>query len=597
MGGRCPRLERLEFGLFNRRPSFRAPDWVKLNFRFFSLGGKGLNRGYTWVVGIHATFTARSPCHITGRCRPRARTAWFEPLRPGWPFPRNKYKFPTAEARWHGRCNRMGAGSPKEDMVAKLIRTAFLIGLAVTWHPKAAAGQYSWSNFSVSAGFGAFGVGASYTSVDPWYDFYYEDPCWDYTYYERYRYACSREFDRIHIRQNYSVVSVNPYRRRWPSYYDPYGYYGSRGHIQFSLSFGLNFGYGYSSPYYAYGYPTYGYGYPAYRVVWYGGNRIASRAIRPARRSSPLVRSSPLYKESPQTGARRAMAARSTTSGTTAATQSRSERRARASGPQRNVRERTSRARALGPRAEAPNRAQSNRGNSAQVRPSEAASPRRADRTDGLLRARRGTSARLYPPSRAATPSRRPSSSSDRASFNTTRAGRGAATASVRPEQPSRAPAAPSTGRSETRVPSRTAPPPTARSRAGGVTRSMPLQERAPATRPAPNARSRASGSPQARTASPIRGRATQPSARPAPDRTSPRAPAARRTPATRSTTPRANAPRARSSRANAPRAKTPRATGQRAATPRSRASSGGASRGAPRARATGAAAGRGPRR
>ena len=64
--------------------------------------------------------------------------------------------------------------------MAKLIRTAFLIGLAVTWHPDAAAGQYSWSNFSVSVGFGTggagFGVGASYAAVDPFYDVYYEDP-------------------------------------------------------------------------------------------------------------------------------------------------------------------------------------------------------------------------------------------------------------------------------------------------------------------------------------------------------------------------------------------------------------------------------------
>ena len=59
--------------------------------------------------------------------------------------------------------------------MAKLMRTAFLIGLAVTWRPDAAAGQYSWSTFSVSAGLGTggFGVGASYAAVDPWYDSYY----------------------------------------------------------------------------------------------------------------------------------------------------------------------------------------------------------------------------------------------------------------------------------------------------------------------------------------------------------------------------------------------------------------------------------------
>ena len=142
-----------------------------------------------------------------------------------------------------------GTGSPKEDIVAKLMRTAFLIGLAVTWHPGAAAGQYSWSNFSVSAGFGtggvAFGVRASYAAVDPFYvdpvyDVYYDDPCWDYAYYEWYRHACSRGYDRVHLRHNYSVVSVNRYRRhRWPSYYSPYGYYSYPSYTQFSLSFGL----------------------------------------------------------------------------------------------------------------------------------------------------------------------------------------------------------------------------------------------------------------------------------------------------------------------------------------------------------------------
>ena len=34
----------------------------------------------------------------------------------------------------------MGTGSPKEDIVTKLMRTALLIGLAVTWRPDAAAG-------------------------------------------------------------------------------------------------------------------------------------------------------------------------------------------------------------------------------------------------------------------------------------------------------------------------------------------------------------------------------------------------------------------------------------------------------------------------
>ena len=250
---------------------------------------------------------------------------------------------------------------------------------------------------------------------------------WDYAYYEWNRHACSREFDNIHLRQNYSVVSVNRHRR--PSFYRPYGYYGYRSYSHFSVSFGLNFGYGYPSPYYGshyytpvyspYGYPTYGYGYPAYGyghgygypaygVVRYSRSRTATAVIRPAPayRGSPSVRSSPLYKESPQAGSRRpaqrTMAARAITSRTTAATRPVSDRRARASSLQRNVREQTLRARALSTRAEASNRS--------RVRPSEAVSRSRAARTDGL-RARRGTPTRLYPPTRTTT-SRRPSSSS-----------------------------------------------------------------------------------------------------------------------------------------------------------------------------------------
>ena len=95
--------------------------------------------------------------------------------------------------------------------MAKLMRTAFLIGLAVTWRPDAAAGQYSWSHFSVSLGLGTgagFGVGAFYTAVEPWYDFYYEDPCWDYAYYELYWYECPLQYQRIHGRLTYSDVSV-----------------------------------------------------------------------------------------------------------------------------------------------------------------------------------------------------------------------------------------------------------------------------------------------------------------------------------------------------------------------------------------------------
>jgi len=58
LGERCPTLERLEFGLLNRRPSFRAPEWVELNFRSFSLGGKGLGRGHAGGIEIHAPLEA-----------------------------------------------------------------------------------------------------------------------------------------------------------------------------------------------------------------------------------------------------------------------------------------------------------------------------------------------------------------------------------------------------------------------------------------------------------------------------------------------------------------------------------------------------------
>ena len=101
--------------------------------------------------------------------------------------------------------------------MAKLMRTALLIGLAVTWRPDAAAGQYSWSGFSVSLGLGGFGfgVGTSYAAVDPWYDVYYDDPCWDYDYYDLYWYDCPFEFRRIHRRRGYSYVSAGLYGYPW----------------------------------------------------------------------------------------------------------------------------------------------------------------------------------------------------------------------------------------------------------------------------------------------------------------------------------------------------------------------------------------------
>ena len=439
-------------------------------------------------------------------------------------------------------------GSPKEDIVAKLMRTAFLIGLAATWRPGAAAAQYSWSNLSVSVGLGTgsarLGIGASYTAVDPLYDVYFEDPCWDYAYYEWYRHACHPGYDRIHVRHNYSVVSVNPYYRpRRRHYYWPYGY---SSYTHFSLSFGVNYGYGYAPFYPAYGYPGYGYpaygqpaygyppyGDPAYGVVRYGGNRRASAVIRPAPayRGSPLLRSSPLYKESPQAGAQRIAAVRSVASGRPTATRSITDRRARASSALSSVRDRAAaQPQRRATSVAAPSRAQAPRGpsgvagaRSARARPSDAVLRGATVRTDGLS-ARRGNSTRLTPPSQATT--RRPSTSINREPRNTTKQ------------------SAPTSG--------------AARSRPEAVTRSRALRERAPAPQSTPDARPRTSSRPQANTASPSRGRATRPSA----------------------------APRAAAPRATAPRATAPRATAPRATAPRARASSGRAPRGAASTRA-----------
>ena len=124
-----------------------------------------------------------------------------------------------------------------------------------------------------------FGVGASYTAVDPWYDSYYADPCWDYAYYELYWYECPLQYQRIHSRLTYSDVSVQLYRYpRRPSYYRPYSYYGYLNrylnrypnrypsHSHFSIGFSVNFGFGYRTGYYGYQ-PVY-YGYNRYRPYY-----------------------------------------------------------------------------------------------------------------------------------------------------------------------------------------------------------------------------------------------------------------------------------------------------------------------------------------
>ena len=470
--------------------------------------------------------------------------------------------------------------------MAKLMRTAFLIGLAVTWRPDAAAGQYSWSTYSVSAGIGTggFGVGASYTAVDPWYDSYYADPCWDYAYYELYWYECPVGLHRYASRQ---------------SYYRPYGYYGYPNrypsHSHFSIGLSVNFGFGYRTGYYGYqpvyygynryrpyyptyGYPVYGYpiygspvygypvyGYPEYGVVRYGGRRTASVAIPRslAYRASPLLPSSPQYKESPQQGRQRTATARSITSGTTADTRSVSGVRARASSGQRSTRVQTPVSQRRTTRVAAPTRSRSagdnsDRGSSASPTPTNGTRASRAQtpRPTSRVTAQRATRVRRTDAVQRVVPSTRRGESSN----GTQRSARAPA---ARSDRSSRAPA---NATSRAPAPPTAAPSPTTRSRSGVVRRSAPARERAPVTRSAPSARSRTTSPSRARTASPSRSRAIQPSARRAPTRTQTRAPAAR--------------------------SAAPRAT-----TSRSRASSGGASRAAPRARTTAPARSRSPRR
>ena len=459
---------------------------------------------------------------------------------------------------------RIGTGSPKEDIVAKLMRTALLIGLAVTWHPDAAAGQYSWSTFSVSVGSGGFGLGASYTAVDPWYDFYYVDPCWDYAYYDWYPPACPFGYDRFHLRQSYSVFSVHRHPpHRWQSYYPPYGYYGYPSYSGFSISLGLNFGYGYPSRYYGpdryalfypgYGYSPYGYGYdygyPAYGVVRYGGSRTASRVFRPAPayQGSPLVRSGPLYKESPRGDVQRTATARSISSGATTATRSISDRRARTTPAAGSTSDRTARAsnapqsvRGQAPQTQArstrvaalsgsqgvrSNPARSNSVRSSTARASSGVAGQRTPRARPSDAIRRGAPTRLYSPSRATTP--RVTRSENRSTRNDPIPN--ARTRSARTGRESRAEAP---ARSRTPTSSQAARRPTARSGSEAVTRSAPTRTRAPVARAAPSTRPRAqatrSTSPRA-TAQ--RSRASSPGAARGAGRARANPPARRRSP------------------------------------------------------------------
>ena len=360
-------------------------------------------------------------------------------------------------------------GSPKEDIVAKLMRTAFLIGLASTWRPGAAAAQYSWSNSSVSVGLrtgsARLGIGASYTAVDPLYDVYFEDPCWE-----------------VPARM---LLGARPHPR--------------------SPELFRCFGEPVLPP-------------PAASLL------LALRLLQ----LHPFLLEL-LYKESPQAGSQRVATLRSIASVRTTPTRSITDRRARASSALSSVRDRAApQPRRRATSVAAPSRAQAPRGpagvadaRSARARPSEAVSRGAAPRTDGLS-ARRANPTRVFPRSQATT--RRPATSSDRELTSTTR--RSAPTSAAGPNRPSRAP---TTGRAASPAPTDAGPQPTSRSRSGAaqsrpesVTRSRALRERAPAPQSTPNTRPQTSGRPQANTASPSPGRAARPSA--APRATAPRA-------------------------------------------------------------------------
>jgi hypothetical protein len=461
--------------------------------------------------------------------------------------------------------------------VAKLMRMTLIVGLAVIGRPIAATGQYSWSDASVTVGLGSgFGFGVSYTSLDPWYDPPYVDPCWDYDYYELY-YACPIVYT--------SATSSHHYRR--PVYYEPYRYYGYPSYNRFSVRIGLNFGHGYPSTFYGhsghgphyngFGYPShwysygygYGYGYRNYDgyrndggygysqrgVVRYGGSRRSAVMARPAAvyRSSPVVRSSARYKESPRPGAQRAAVARSETAGIRTTERSAAAQRTGASNPKRSV---ALRRPARG--SEAADR------RAPRVRPSKSATQR--TRGARSATARTGSPTRLSPPDRkvAIRPSNRARSgavSSPRRETTERRTAQRSGT-----ERNDLARGAARTRPTTASTPEKAAPRPRSQSLSGAAARSATRRQHAPVARSAPRTRPRASNPAQARTASPSRSRAMQPSAQ----RTAPRA-----------------APRPRAARSSAPRA-----SGQAP-----RRSSAGASRGSAGAGASAAVRGRSTRR
>ena len=86
-------MERFEFGLLNRRPSFRSPEWVNPNFRSFSLRGKGLEGGCTGTKEITRLPPPDRTVTLSARARPHARTGRLRLHGPGWRFPPRNMTF------------------------------------------------------------------------------------------------------------------------------------------------------------------------------------------------------------------------------------------------------------------------------------------------------------------------------------------------------------------------------------------------------------------------------------------------------------------------------------------------------------------------
>ena len=445
-------------------------------------------------------------------------------------------------------CARMKARSSKEAHVRRLIGTALILGFALIWRADGVAGQYSWSNFSFSVGVGSvgFGVGLSYSSVDPWYDIEYHDPCWDYTYYDWYSYRCRYSYydagyyddlgydgyyqSRRWTRLSYGYV---PWRYYYPSYWG-YGYWGSGIHLSFGSLYPYNwFGYGYGSHYYG-----------SYYGSYYGGRVLPTyAAARPtigragyARARSTLYGSGLGYKESPRTRTARRVA---DDRAVTAAPSATSTRRTATTTPALRgsvTAARSPQRRATAGRVQAPTtRASANRA-------ARAESPAPRARPSDALRGR--TTARSSATPRARAPSR--AGSSSRAAAPSRRSG---GSASARPYSPGLR--APSTLPSDRRTRARSAPS----TRATPSARMAPSTRRPDASRPSPTTRSNLQRSnlqrpnpqrsrPSARTAPPAR---STPSTRAAPSRQRTMSTAPRRAPSRARSAPRTAPSRARS--------------------------------------------------